>query len=415
MSCPVIFIVVGLGFGDEGKGSIVDKLCRETGADTVVRFNGGAQAAHNVCLPDGTHHTFAQFGSGSYVRGVRTILSRHMIVNPSTFLVEADVLGKTRCTTGLVTADRDALVTTPYHVVLNCTRERARGITKHGTTGLGISETVLDGLARKDAMRCRDLAGSSKMTLHAKLMAVRDALEPEMARLGSKEFERLSLERIVERFQAFANAVAIESSEEIYTRLRNARGIIFEGAQGILLDQDFGFHPHTTWSRTTPVYALELLAEDAMLKDCDRQIVGVTRCYTTRHGEGPFPTEIPLLGLPELHNGDTGMAGPFRRGWLDLPLLKYACRCCSTGITRLAINHVDYAPDYYCVSNPHLDVTKLPVSITEQEALCRQAWTRVTEYERTPEHFPQAIAEHLGVQLWLVGDGPTYDNKHIQS
>ncbi|TDB72357.1 adenylosuccinate synthetase, partial [Actinomadura sp. KC216] len=152
-------IVVDLGFGDAGKGTVVDHLCStrpaflggrpprppgERGVATVVRFNGGAQAAHNVVLDDGRHHTFAQFGSGTFTPGVRTHLSRFMLVDPLALAAEADHLRALGVADALdrLTADRDALLTTPYHRAANRARETARGAARHGSCGMGIGETV---------------------------------------------------------------------------------------------------------------------------------------------------------------------------------------------------------------------------------------------------------------------------------
>ena len=129
------YIVADLGYGDAGKGTVVDWLCSHGGAEpvhTVVRFNGGAQAAHNVVAPDGRHHTFAQFGSGTFTPGVRTHLSRFMLVDPAALAAEAAHLGSLGIRDALdrLTVDRDALLTTPYHRAANQARERARGDAK---------------------------------------------------------------------------------------------------------------------------------------------------------------------------------------------------------------------------------------------------------------------------------------------
>src|SRR5687768_225602 len=136
---PETFAVVGLGYGDEGKGTVVDYLTRKHTAHTVVRFNGGAQAAHNVVTPDGKHHTFAQFGSGT-LAGARTHLSRFMLVNPLDLFNEARHLESLGIADPLqlVTISPDALVTTPLHVAANLIRELQN---QHGSCGKGIGET----------------------------------------------------------------------------------------------------------------------------------------------------------------------------------------------------------------------------------------------------------------------------------
>src|SRR6476659_8022754 len=139
-------ILGGLGYGDEGKGTWTDFLARTEPVHTVVRFNGGAQAGHNVVTPDGRHHTFAQFGSGTFVRGVSTHLSRFMLLNPMRLLHEADQIRALGVSDALapLTIDRLAPVTTPFPVPATRLRELARGDARQGSCGMGIGETMSD-------------------------------------------------------------------------------------------------------------------------------------------------------------------------------------------------------------------------------------------------------------------------------
>ena len=157
---PRAFIVTGLGFGDCGKGTVTDALTRRFDARLVVRFNGGAQAGHNVVLPDGRHHTFAQFGAGTFVEGVRTHLASHVVVHPTALAVEADYLARGGVPDALsrLTADPRCLVTTPFHQAAGRLRERLSG---HGTCGVGVGETMRDALAHADdAIRLGALHGA---------------------------------------------------------------------------------------------------------------------------------------------------------------------------------------------------------------------------------------------------------------
>src|SRR5512138_457863 len=140
--------VADLGYGDAGKGSIVDYLTRVTNAHTVVRYNGGAQAAHNVITPDGRHHTFSQFGSGTFVPGTRTHLSRFMMVHPLAMLAEERHLRSlgVRDAFPRLSIDREALVTTPFQQSANRLKEMARGDGRHGSCGMGVGETMSDWL-----------------------------------------------------------------------------------------------------------------------------------------------------------------------------------------------------------------------------------------------------------------------------
>ncbi len=139
-------VVVDLGFGDAGKGTITDHLTRARGAHTVVRFNGGAQAGHNVVTDDGRHHTFAQLGAGSFSPGVRTWLSRHVVVHPTALIVEAWHLARSGVADPLsrVTVSAAAKVVTPFHQAATRLRELARGDARHGSCGVGVGEVMRD-------------------------------------------------------------------------------------------------------------------------------------------------------------------------------------------------------------------------------------------------------------------------------
>lgn len=410
------YIVTGLGFGDEGKGITVDLLCRHTGAKLVVRHNGGAQAAHNVVSSTGQHHTFAQLGSGSFVPGVRTLLSEYMMVNPFTFLNELDVFTrKGQDMSGRVLVDTAARLTTPYHVYLNRAREAARGSARHGTTGMGVSETVLDHAARPgEAMRVLDLLKGRDHILQG-LEATRHALMPDMERFGAEgDFLRLDIGYIADQFTEFLGLVCPTDTSRVHELLRSQEHVVFEGAQGVLLDEDHGFHPHTTWSKTTASNALRML-RDANIYDERLVRIGVTRTYGTRHGAGPFPGESFDVRFPEPHNGDEGLAGQFRQGWLDVNMLKYAVAC-TGNVDYLVVNHADCKPRSYCsVNKSYHDFSNAPTNVREQEGLCQRMWHRIPEdyLADTPDNFPEVIAEELGIPLFAVGYGPKAFDKNI--
>src|SRR5215472_7041725 len=298
-------IVVDLGYGDAGKGTVVDWLCSRAGGEparTVVRFNGGAQAAHNVVLPDGRHHTFAQLGSGTFTAGVRTHLSRFVLVDPLALAAEAAHLEHVGVRDALdrLSVDRDALLTTPYHRAANQARERARGAGRHGSCGMGIGETASYALSEPDrAPRVGDC--QSPGTLARKLAVLRDRLTDELGPLGAPP-----VLDVCDAYQAFADRVRLTGPEHL-DRLLRAGPVVFEGAQGVLLDEWHGFHPYTTWSTTTFANAQTLLAQ----ADMTGIRLGVIRCYLTRHGQGPLVTEDPTLDLPERHNGTDEWQGPF--------------------------------------------------------------------------------------------------------
>ncbi|MFI0368189.1 adenylosuccinate synthetase [Actinomadura sp. 1N219] len=331
-------IVVDLGFGDAGKGTVVDHLCSKGPVAAVVRFNGGAQAAHNVVLNDGRHHTFAQFGSGTFTPGVRTHLSRFMLVDPLALAAEAGHLRALGVADALdrLTADRDALLTTPYHRAANRARESARGGARHGSCGMGIGETVSYALAHADAPRVGDC--QSPIRLRRRLSALRDWY---LGTFPSGE-DVPDVDACAEAFAAFAERVEIVGAGHL-RRLLGAGNVVFEGAQGVLLDEWHGFHPYTTWSTTTFANAETLLAE-AGAADGSAARLGVLRAYATRHGPGPFVTEDPALtaDLPDPHNAAGRWQGAFRVGHLDAVALRYALDV-TGGVDGLAVTHLDVA------------------------------------------------------------------------
>lgn len=334
-------ITCGLGFGDEGKGSVTDWLCSPRGIAlrgerapaVVVRYNGGAQAGHNVVHP-GREHTFAQFGSGT-LYGTPTFLSRYMLLDPLALAAEAAHLAEVGVPAlDLLTVDRDALIITPYHIAANRAREMDRGISRHGSCGKGIGETARFALEHPDlALRAGDCALPSSHLIR-KLIRIRIALADEGCRVQGGRCE--SAPGIADAYGAFAARVALVDGNRHLRQLLRQGPVVFEGAQGVLLDERYGFHPYTTWSTTTPANARALLAEHGE----QGYVLGVTRTYMTRHGPGPFVTEDTSLDFPEPHNGTGRWQGAFRLGHPDALALDYAVRA-SGGIDGLAVTHLD--------------------------------------------------------------------------
>ena len=353
-------IVVDLGYGDAGKGGIVAALCAQgtrlgcasqsRPVSAVVRFNGGAQAAHHVLSPSGQPHAFAQFGSGTFTRGTRTFLSRYMLVNPLALVAEAEHLARlgVHDPLSLIAIDRDAPLTTPYRQAANRARERARGAGRHGSCGMGIGETARYALQHpEDTPRAGDM--TTPRTLERKLTRLRDRLTAELGDLGDlgDPGDRRDLTvapspppaDIAAVYRAVAARVTLTGDGYLKGLLRDGP-VVFEGAQGVLLDEWRGFHPYTTWSTTTFANAETLLAESAHPGAALR--LGVTRTYQTRHGPGPFPTEDPSLQVIERHNTDGRWQGPFRQGHLDAVTLAYATEVAG-GVDAIALTHLDTA------------------------------------------------------------------------
>ncbi len=343
------FAVVDLGFGDAGKGLCTDFLARRTGAGVIVRFNGGAQAGHNVVTADGRHHTFAQFGAGTFVPGVRTFLSRHMVVHPTALIEEARVLRSKQVDDAIerVAISENALLVTPFHQAANRLRELARGAARHGSCGAGVGEAVSDALRHPhDAVRAVDLRDST--VLAEKLRTVRQRLHVEVdglhvptSKAAAREREFFEADGVIptwiDRCQPLIPRVVPDV--ELASWLSTCDAVIFEGAQGLLLDETFGFHPHTTWSRCTAEGARELLREAAPATQL--RVIGILRAHAVRHGPGPLPTEDAALAtIMREHNVTNEWQGPVRRGWFDGVLARHAIAL-TPKLDTLMITHVD--------------------------------------------------------------------------
>ena len=332
-------IVCGLAFGDEGKGSITDYLVRALGADTVVRYNGGPQAGHNVVTTDGRWHCFAQLGAGSFVPGVRTVLASNMLVELEALEAEAAALAAkgVRDVWWRLLIDRACTLVTPMHKLVGQLGELARGPQRRGSCGMGVGEAVRwhdEGLY----LCASDLAAPHRARAVLEALTAR-AEERTAALLGAwptaemRDVQRYFQHRcrphaLLERYQAIAARVAVGAVE---TPLVGAT--VFEGAQGALLDRTRGFVPYVTQSRSTFHNAAALGGGTKL---------GVTRAYGHRHGPGPFVTEDPALAshLTDRFNTANRWQGPFRVGWLDVVALRYGVAL-NNGVDALAVTGLD--------------------------------------------------------------------------
>jgi adenylosuccinate synthase len=347
------WIVIDLGFGDGGKGLITDYLVRRHTAEWVVRFNGGAQAGHNVVTPDGRHHTFSQFGSGTFVPGVRTFLSRFVAVHPTALLVEEKSLRCVGVTDGFdrLRISAEAPVTTPYHQAANRLRELARGADRHGSCGSGFGETVRDSRENPaEVVRAGDMVDLPSLRkklaqARERLWALVRELPPPAAESGQWEREQSVFhfgeigDRWMDAVMGLAQKDILLPEEQAARRLRATQAVIFEGAQGVLLDEDAGLHPYTTWSHCTPRNANSILREVDPSADVCR--VGVTRAYALRHGPGPLPTESNAFrAAVSDHNRAGEWQGGVRYGWFDSVLARYALAVAGR-MDTLLVTHLD--------------------------------------------------------------------------
>jgi len=300
--------VVGLFFGDEGKGRVVDYFAsRQQNPGWVVRHNGGAQAGHTVQLDDGHRHVFHHHGSGTFA-GWPTFLSRFFVVHPMLFCREHEAL---RPFEPKVHVDGRCFVTTPYDMLLNEAREIARGENRHGSVGVGFGETIernLNGIP----LRFEDLANPS--LLRSRLRAIREEALGQLAGLNAGaglDFQRemLASEGVFRRFLEDCQYLLEHSEATSPDRLDTRRPFIFEGAQGLLLDEDFGCFPHVTRSRTGLGNALKVARElDIRIHHAYR----VCRPYLTRHGRGPLPFECAKERLSGKIIDATNVTGAFQ-------------------------------------------------------------------------------------------------------
>lgn len=452
-------IVVDLGFGDAGKGTIIDFLARHSAASTVVRFNGGAQAAHNVITPDGKHHTFAQFGSGT-LAGARTHLSRFMLIDVTAMAEEAKHLAALGCgdVFARLTVDEDALVVTPFQKAANRLREIVRGDGRHGSCGMGIGETMADMIAFPlQAVRARDLRNPEVLEQKLKFFQEmkREEFRQQLDTLAQNPFGKNEAAFLLspDAPRLYARVlwrIAMRFTIVPRTYLRTvaaSRNLLFEGAQGVLLDEWHGFHPYTTWSTATPVNALELLQEIEYDGPIER--LGVLRAYFTRHGAGPFVTEDMGLSclLPDSFNKPGTWQGDFRVGWFDLVMARYALAV-SGGVDSLAITNLDrlasiprtkiavayrvpkgvrsHESGAIALARPdgqddlvdRLLVKKNLTDLTYQEALTRLLQSATPVYQavsKNTNEYLQLIERDLTIPVSITSHGPTALDKRLRA
>lgn len=411
-------VVVDLGFGDSGKGTLTDWLVRHYQADWVVRYNGGAQAGHTV-VQDQRRHTFAQFGAGTFSPGVRTFLSQFMLIHPPGLLREAEVLATKGVPDALrrLRVDPQALLISPFHQASGRLRELLRGPHRHGSCGLGIGETMADALDHpEDALRAADI--TSPQSLRRKLSGQQNRQWSRFAAHrswlrahpdGARELAVLESGQLAQQWIELCRTLS--QSLELGTFPQQAHRLVFEGAQGVLLDEWRGFHPHTTWSTCTLDNALELLQDwsEPILK------LGVLRCYATRHGAGPFPSECAELQFDEPDNPQGAWQGAFRVGWPDSVLARYAHRCCGR-LDGLALTHLDRLQGQWKLATAYRQCGDLPLGpprdLNHQQQLTQRLQRAQPLYQQLPAgQLPEALAEQLNLPLLWQSYGPESSQK----
>lgn len=348
-------ITVGLGFGDESKGATVDYLCREHNANLVIRYSGGSQCGHNVELPDGRRHTFSQLGSGT-LSGVETYLGHQVIINPPAMSTEMNHLRSVFNidATKMLTVHPKCLVSTILHQKVNHLREISRRNNKHGSCGHGIGETRNYWLKHGDeAIFAEDLYNVHILDYKLQLLKQRLVLELNaLVDQRTHEEQIIDIAKEISNIRTYGLAMWYNNYIALFklsSEIPECDIAVFEGAQGVLLDESYGFHPYTTWSNVTPQFAVDM----AYGLD-DVTILGITRAFTTRHGAGPLPTFNSGLtkSLVDIGNPTNRWQGEFKVGHLDLPLLTYAAKICKLldcKLDGLVVSHLDQIDENYKV------------------------------------------------------------------
>lgn len=395
-------VVLGTQWGDEGKGKIVDLLTDKAAA--VIRFQGGHNAGHTLVI-DGKKTVLHLIPSGILRDGVKCLIGNGVVLSPEALLKEIAQLESS----GIPALERLLLsescpLILPYHVALDCAREKARGAAAIGTTGRGIGPAYEDKVGRR-AIRLGDLRHPQRFAEQLKeVMQYHNFMLQHYY-----QAEPVDYQQVLDSTLAAAKVllpITLDVSVEL-ERLRKAGArLMFEGAQGSMLDVDHGTYPYVTSSNTTAGAA----ASGSGFGPCELDyVLGITKAYSTRVGAGPFPTELqnPIgehLGHKGHEFGST--TGRARRcGWLDAVSLKRACELNS--VSGLCITKLDVLDELaeiqICVAYEHADLGRIsyPPAGAEALALCKPVYERFSGWQQSTvgaasrETLPEAAQAYL--------------------
>jgi adenylosuccinate synthase len=418
-------IVVGAQFGDEGKAKVTDLLSKN--ADVVVRYQGGSNAGHTVVV-DGNTYMFHLIPSGILYNKM-CILGPGMVIDPQAFIEEMDALSRRGLDDSLLRISSTAHVTMPYHLIIDAAEEDSRGSLKIGTTKRGIGPTYADKCARI-GIRIEDLLEPE--VLKAKL----DYLVPRKNVILERLHNLPALDpaEIFETYVEYGRRMAkyvCDTSAIIFQLIQQRKNILFEGAQGTLLDLDHGSYPYVTSSSPSAGGACVGAGVGPTFID---RVIGVSKSYMTRVGEGPFPTEqFGETGAKLRQDGTTWAevgvttGRPRRCGWFDCVLGRYSVRI--NGLDCLAITKLDVLDEFdeLKVCTAYRD-TKTGEVTSELQSISGSfhrmepvyatfaGWNRSTSGCRSYEDLPVAaqrylnyIQEQLGVPVAIVSVGQKRD------
>ena len=407
-------VIVGAQWGDEGKGKIVDLLAHDS--DLVCRYQGGPNAGHTI-VADGETFKIRQIPSG-IVAGRASAIGAGCVVDPSVVVAELDELeARGRPTAGLVFISGNAHLIMPWHVALDGARERRLGRLQIGTTRRGIGPAYAD-KATRIGIRVQDLLDPKILRQKIGLAVAEKNIWLERV----YELEPFAVEGVVDAYLGYAERLGpyvADTSLLVDRALRAGERVLFEGAQGTLLDLDHGTYPFVTSS--SPIAAGAAVSFGIGPNRID-EVLGVTKAYVTRVGEGPFPSEIdgPAQERVRELGGEFGtVTGRERRcGWLDLVALRFAVRV--NGITALALTKLDVLSTFAEI--PVCVRYRLPDGSESEEFPAHQSdfhhcrpvfetlggWEQELDGEALPDAaraYVRFVEEALGVPVTLVGTG----------
>jgi adenylosuccinate synthase len=415
-------VIVGAQWGDEGKGKVTDLLAEH--ADMVIRFQGGNNAGHTI-VRDGVQWKFHLLPSGILYPGKLCAIGNGVVIDPKVLTGELDDMRAKGVDLSGLRISANAHMIMPYHMLLDQEGEARLGKLAIGTTRRGIGPAYADKAARL-GIRVQDLL--DEKILKKKIVA---AMEPK--RLSLRPFAKspeLDLQSMTEAYLTYGHRIEryiADTARLVWDVLDRGGGVVFEGAQGTLLDIDHGTYPFVTSSN--PVAASACTGTGVGPKDID-EVWGVAKAYTTRVGAGPFPTELDdELGATVRDAGGeygTTTGRPRRVGWIDLVGLRYAARINS--LTHLAITKLDVLTGlgelnvctrYRGAEEASFDhypyhQTVMHQAVGEYEQLpgwdediseCRDE----SELPATARDYLAYVSESVGVPIALIGVGPGRD------
>jgi adenylosuccinate synthase len=385
-------VVIGAGYGDEGKGLMTDFLSNDR--TMVVRFNGGAQAGHTVVTPDGRRHVFGHFGAGTF-RGASTFLSKHFVVNPMLFFKELTKLGKVLSAPPAVYVDREAIVTTPYDIMLNQAVEQKRGASRHGSCGVGFGETIERSQGAEDfVIRMKDLLDSAVAV--EKLQQIKTNYIPR--RLHALKLKPASLpylddDDIIVHYMKEVKAMLTFVTLVDNDIMLSADNLVFEGAQGLAIDMTRGVFPYVTRSNCGIKNVLDL-ATDVGIDHLD--VSYMSRAYTTRHGAGPLPDEVKSLRFANVED-KTNIYNDYQHGLRFAPI----------NVDKLQTRIMDDIIDSFGSGvslHPRLGITCV------DQLIDKQAELRISgrlHQNLSHEEFLDLLTQSIGLKDHFYSAGPT--------